>query len=560
MAPTQSESKEPTDEGTSEHDEAVHNKDPINITTRYNCSDYNNSSEIRKHLKNHNKYQNNSNIKVIKRSKKVVQASKLPKVMNINPRSIYNKIDEFLVLVEEEEIDIVCVSESHERAYPTKGGKNQTLQDIIQLEDHAVISNPYQRQKDHKGGRPAIILNKDKFNLKDLQVENEVKIPWGVKAVWAELTPKNVTTACLIQKIIVGSIYRKPSSRCKTKLLDHIAEVYNHMSTKHQNGLQWIICGDTNDLKLDSILHLSKTMKQMVTKPTRIDSITKSEKILDPIIPTMAKFYQEPEVLPPLDNDPDKNGKPSYHKIVVMCPINMTHNKPARSKREFTVRPLPESGLNMLGKWLNQANWDEVMDCESAHEKAQAFQTKILKACNEIVPAKTIKVSSDDQPFYNDKLDKLNRKKKREYAKRRQSDKWKTLNHKFKAKVRQAKQNFYKTKVDNLKTVNPGKWYKELKQLCSYDQMKREQLSVESINHMTDVQQVEAIANEFAKARNVGFTPLRKEDIFIHAFSECDIPVISVEKVKLHLSQLKTKTSQVDDDIPSKSQYHSQIS
>ena len=247
MAPTQSESREPTYEGTSEHDEAVHNKDPINITTSYNCSEYNNSSEIRKHLKNHNKYQNNSNIKVIKRSNKVVQASKLPKVMNINPRSIYNKIDEFLVLVEEEEIDIVCVSESHERAYPTKDGKNQTLQDIIQLEDHAVISNPYQRQKDHKGGRPAIILNKDKFNFKDLQVENEVKIPWGVEAVWAELTPKNVTTACLIQKIIVGSIYSKPSSRCKTKLLDHIAEVYNHMSTKHQNGLQWIICGDIND-------------------------------------------------------------------------------------------------------------------------------------------------------------------------------------------------------------------------------------------------------------------------------------------------------------------------
>ena len=82
--------------------------------------------------------------------------------------------------------------------------------------------------------------------------------------------------------------------------------------------------------------------------------------------------------------------------------------------------------------------------------------------------------------------------------------------------------------------------------------MKREQLNVESINHMTDVQQVEAIANEFAKARNVGFTPLRKEDILIHAFSECDIPVISVEKVKLHLSQLKTKTSQLDDDIPSR--------
>ena len=69
---------------------------------------------------------------------------------------------------------------------------------------------------------------------------------------------------------------------------------------------------------------------------------------------------------------------------------------------------------------------------------------------------------------------------------------------------------------------------------------------------MTEDQQAETVAVEFAKVRNDCFEPLKKEDINIPDFSEYDIPVIQVEKVKLHLSQLKTKTSQPDDDIPSK--------
>ena len=55
--------------------------------------------------------------------------------MNLNPRSIYNPIYEFVTVVKEEDIDIVFMSESHKRAYPSKMGKSQTLQEIIQIEE-----------------------------------------------------------------------------------------------------------------------------------------------------------------------------------------------------------------------------------------------------------------------------------------------------------------------------------------------------------------------------------------------------------------------------------------
>ena len=47
------------------------------------------------------------NLVVVKRSNKLGQALNLPKVLNLNPRSIYNKIDEFVTFVTEEDVDLI---------------------------------------------------------------------------------------------------------------------------------------------------------------------------------------------------------------------------------------------------------------------------------------------------------------------------------------------------------------------------------------------------------------------------------------------------------------------
>ena len=62
----------------------------------------------------------------IRRSNKLLQALDLPKIVNLNPRSIYNKVDEFCTYVVEEEVDVVFLSETHERWYTDKKGENQT--------------------------------------------------------------------------------------------------------------------------------------------------------------------------------------------------------------------------------------------------------------------------------------------------------------------------------------------------------------------------------------------------------------------------------------------------
>ena len=256
----------------------------------------------------------------IKRSNKVVEALELPKIANINPRSIYNKIDEFSTYIEEEEIYIVFLSESHERSYPTRNGDQQTLKEIIEIQDFQVISNPSQRKD--KGGRPALVINTSKYHVQNL-TQSDIIIPWGVEIVWAVITPIKLTSESTIRKIVVGSLYCKPNSKKKTALLNHIAEVHQMLSTRYKKGLHWILAGDFNDLKVQRILDISQSFKQVVTEPTCINQPA----ILDKIVTSLHCFYQTPEIQLPLDNDPERNGSPSDHRIVVMKPITVVNNK-----------------------------------------------------------------------------------------------------------------------------------------------------------------------------------------------------------------------------------------
>ena len=233
-----------------------------------------------------------------------MQALSLPIICNMNPRSVYNKVEEFHAFVEEEEVDLLLMSESWER-------DNLTLEQIIRLENHTIISNVSQRTG--KGGRPAIFANNRKYDVQNI-TNTLIQIPWGVEAVWCLLTPKNVTNDSKIQKIAVCALYSKPDSRKKSLLLDHISDAYNILSTKYGRGLHFCIGGDTNDLKLDPILSLSQSFVQVVQKWTRMNPPA----ILDPVIMTLANYYQEPLCLDPLDPDPDKNGAKSDHRIVLI--------------------------------------------------------------------------------------------------------------------------------------------------------------------------------------------------------------------------------------------------
>ena len=119
--------------------------------------------------------------KTRKVTKNVTEAMTLPVCMNLNPRSIYNKVDECITFVKEHDISCIFLSESWERP-------EFNLNQLINIEDFSVVSNPHQRVG--VGGRPALVINTKQYYVRNL-TNSLIDIPWGCEATWAIITQKN---------------------------------------------------------------------------------------------------------------------------------------------------------------------------------------------------------------------------------------------------------------------------------------------------------------------------------------------------------------------------------
>ena len=319
--------------------------------------------------------------------------------------------------------------------------------------------------------------------------------------------------------------------------MDHIGEVYHKLNSKYQSGLHWILAGDTNNLKLGPILSLSPKLRQVVQNPTR-----KSE-VLDPIITSLSSHYQPPVCLPPLDNDPDKKGAPSDHMIVFMQPINAINNNPARIKRKVKVRPLLESGIRDMGRWIVSHTWEEVYSAVTTHEKADVFQTILLQKLNYFLPEKVITFSSDNQVWVTPEIKQLSRKKSREYFKNRKSPKWKELKNLLSEKCETARKAYYLNIVKDLKQSNPAQWYSKLKRMTSYDDQKSEEVLVENISHLTNYEQAEKIADHFSAISN-SYEPIDSQKVLINSENNNVIPKFEAFQVYEVLKKIKTNVPQ----------------
>ena len=306
-------------------------------------------------------------------------------------------------------------------------------------------------------------------------------------------------------------------------------------------------------MKLGPILDIDPNLKSIVKKTTRINpNNPKKINILDNILTTLHKWYQEPKCLQPIDADPGQ-GKPSDHLTVIVEPINVIDNKPLRSTRNITVRPLKESGLGLFKLWLEiwVKDWDKNTYDMQTDEKAKYFHETMITKLNEYLPTKTRKISSDDQPWCSEQMKKLKRKKSREFHKHRKSIKYMSIEEQYKKAEKTAKHKFYKDTIKDLKQSEPGQWYSKLKRLCSYDENKSEPIEIDEIKTQTDQEQAETLSEFFAKTRQE-FEPLKKEDIDIPSFEFEDIPQFTKEKNEAELIKININKSVPPQDIPPK--------
>ena len=481
---------------------------------------------------------NISNETYVKKDK-IKNAMYLPTVLNLNPRSVYNKKESFETFVKEHQIDVVFMSESFERV-------NMPLNELITLDNYSVLSNPCQRIG--MGGRPALVINNLKYEITNL-TNTLISIPWGVEAVWATIRAKNSDVKSKIKRIVLCSFYSKPNSNKKSLLLDNFHEAYNIICAKFSNepGLKFMFAGDSNDLNLNKILNLSPDLHQLVKSPTRLNPPA----ILDPIITNLGAFYQPPESLPPLEPDSDMTGEPSDHCIVIMKPLDSLNTKCAREYREIRVRPMTKKGLSQLENWFSNQTWAEILNIKDVNKKASLLHEMILEKVELFLPEKTIKFASDDQPWYSKELKSLDHKRRREYAKNRKSTKYIALKKLYDKKVKFAKSTFKKSIINDTIRAGSHEWYKKFKRMSNYDTNQFGHLKVSDIDHLSPLQQAEEIANKFSSISQE-FEPIKLHEIKIPSFGSDSIPVFRPPDIGKKLHKIKLRKATASGDIPPK--------
>ena len=105
--------------------------------------------------------------------------------------------------------------------------------------------------------------------------------------------------------------------------------------------------------------------------------------------------------------------------------------------------------------------------------------------------------------------------------------------------------------VRQIRESDPSKWYSLLKRITKYNVEKKEELNIEAINHLTDDEQVEVIANYF-NATSQKYEEVKSEDIEVKEINPENIPQFSQTKIKQVMDKIKINKVTIPGDIPAR--------
>ena len=178
----------------------------------------------------------------------------------------------------------------------------------------------------------------------------------------------------------------------------------------------------------------------------------------------------EPVTKPPINPNVNSRGKPADHLIVIMRPLSASVPVPPRVYRTVQTRPITESGLQLFRGWIEEQRWTDIYSCRDIHEKADRFQKLVMENFYNCFPLKTMRICDEDEPWVTKGIKRLDRLRKREFDKHKQSEKWSRLNQQFQDKCDEEKRKYYENIVRDLKESNVSQWYSKVRRMAAQDQ------------------------------------------------------------------------------------------
>ncbi|KAI8502529.1 hypothetical protein Bbelb_201170 [Branchiostoma belcheri] len=296
-------------------------------------------------------------------------------------------------------------------------------------------------RSDRRGGGVAVFVSDD-IPSRELV---ELHVPGELECVWVWMRPYKLPRS--VSALAVCGVYIPPNSPHQDTLIEHLLNSTDYLRTKYPD-IGIVILGDLN--RTDTApLRRGNVLQQVVEGPTRGDAT------LDVIITNIQSRYNTPVIGAPLGL--------SDHYSVTWAPkvtkaANKTHTR--------VVRPLKDSDIRAFGAWISQHDWNEVYNATSAQEKTDGFYKTLNQQTDKFFPTKVVKIHPTDKPWITTRVKRLIKKRQEAFYQRKE-EVWKRLRNKIIRHIKLAKETHYVNKVQQLKTEDPAKWYKELKSVCN---------------------------------------------------------------------------------------------
>ena len=277
----------------------------------------------------------------------------------VNARSLVNKVEEMKCHVYEHDPDIIMITETW--------AKEHIGNAYLQLEGYEISRN----DRNHKKGGGCLIYSKESLNV---VLECNLTYTDKTDTVWIKLKTQN-------GDICIGVCYHSTSATAEEEVALH--ELISRACITYKDIL---ICGDFNhrtinwDLLRSQVegqafldLTLESFLIQHVRDPTR------GENILDLVLSSQLNMIDKLVVQEPFGT--------SDHNVItfdLVCDVEIIDWK----VEYYGYRNGDYAGMR---KFLDQTEWDSLMDKDNVKTMWNVFKQKIHEAVEIFVPKKTRK-------------------------------------------------------------------------------------------------------------------------------------------------------------------------
>ena len=249
----------------------------------------------------------------------------MPNFLVTNCQSLCNKMEEFEVIVRQNSIPVIAVTETW---------------NLDRLSGHMTgyeifLSTRADRGERRLVGDVALYIRKEIPS----KLLPELFDP-AYEVIWAFCKPKSLPRP--FSCIIVASVYYLESARNRGDLVFHLQTTIDHLRSIYSSPA-FIIAGDFNQTK-KSWLSSCLALKQVVHIPTH-----SLGGILDLILTNCDDFYSPPLSLGPV-------GMSDHNAILWKVRESLPKSKLSR----VTVRPFTESAICEYGRWIGTYDFPQV--------------------------------------------------------------------------------------------------------------------------------------------------------------------------------------------------------